>query len=197
MTMNFVKTSAIALMSGLLVGGVLFASPVHAQYRQKIGNDMSKCGTSGGPAVKITIRGIDGSSGRLRVQSYNGTKEDWLKSGRWLNRIESSAQAGTMTFCMPVAKAGSYAIAVRHDKNGNGKTDLRSDGGGMSGNPSINIFNLGKPSYTKTRFEVGEGVTPYYDKYEIYVISRHCAALSRPGAIRRGLPVPGAFPAMV
>ena len=29
----------------------------------------------------------------------------------------------------------------------------------MSNNPSINIFNLGKPSYRKTAFTVGEGVT--------------------------------------
>ena len=44
--------------------------------------------------------------------------------------------------------------------NGNGKTDLREDGGGMSNNPSINIFNLGKPSYKKTAFEVGNAVKP-------------------------------------
>ena len=28
----------------------------------------------------------------------------------------------------------------------------------MSNNPSINIFNLGKPSYKKTGFDVGNGV---------------------------------------
>ena len=51
--------------------------------------------------------------------------------------------------------AASYAVAVRHDVNGNGDTDLTEDGGGMSNDPSINIFNLGKPSYKKTRFSVG------------------------------------------
>ncbi len=60
-----------------------------------------------------------------------------------------------MTVCVPLPEAGSYGIAVRHDVNGNGKTDLSRDGGGMSNNPSINIFNLGKPSYTKTAFAVG------------------------------------------
>jgi uncharacterized protein (DUF2141 family) len=29
----------------------------------------------------------------------------------------------------------------------------------MSNNPSINVFNLGKPSYKKTAFSVGEGVS--------------------------------------
>jgi uncharacterized protein (DUF2141 family) len=60
-----------------------------------------------------------------------------------------------MTVCVPLPEAGHYGIAVRHDVNGNGKTDLTSDGGGMSNNPSINIFNLGKPSYKKTGFDVG------------------------------------------
>ncbi|MGB7407736.1 MAG: DUF2141 domain-containing protein [Pontixanthobacter sp.] len=146
-------------IAALIIGGMAMTAPAHAQYRQKIGNDMSKCAASAGPAVKVTVRGIEGSSGTMRVQSYNGTSGDWLKSGRWLSRIERGASSGAMSFCVPVPKPGSYAIAVRHDKNGNGKTDLRTDGGGMSNNPSINIFNLGKPSYTKTRFNVGSGVT--------------------------------------
>ena len=142
-----------------IAGSMLLAAPAQAQYRQTIGNDMTKCRANAGPAVKVTVRGIESGGGMMRVQSYKGTKSDWLASGRWLNRIESRAQAGTMSFCLPVPQAGSYAIAIRHDKNGNGKTDLRSDGGGMSNNPSINIFNLGKPSYTKTRFDVGNGPT--------------------------------------
>ena len=60
---------------------------------------------------------------------------------------------------MPLPASGTYGIAVRHDVNGNGKTDLRADGGAMSNNPSLNIFNLGKPSYKKTRFDAGSGVT--------------------------------------
>lgn len=143
----------------LAATGLALAGPAQAQYRQTISNDMSKCSSSAGPAVKITVRGIEEANGRIRVQSYKGTKADWLKKGRWLNRIETSARAGTMTFCMPVPAAGTYGIAVRHDKNGNGKTDITSDGGGMSNNPSINIFNLGKPSYKKTAFSVGDGVT--------------------------------------
>ena len=63
-----------------------------------------------------------------------------------------------MTFCVPVPSAGSYGIAVRHDVNGNGRTDLRTDGGAMSNNPSINVFNLGRPSWRATAFAVGEDV---------------------------------------
>lgn len=128
-------------------------------YRQEISNDMRKCAPGGGPAVRVTVSGIKSSDGRIRIQSYRGIKSDWLERGKWINRIESSARAGRMVFCMPVPRAGIYGIAVRHDVNGNGQTEIRQDGGAMSNNPSINIFNLGKPSYRKTAFEVGEGVT--------------------------------------
>ena len=145
---------------GLGAGAIALAAPTSAQdlYRQKISNDMSKCAPGAGPAVRVTVRGIDGSSGLLRVQSYRGTKEDWLEKGRWIHRIETPARTGTMVICMPLPEPGSYGIAIRHDKNRNGKTDLREDGGGMSNNPSINVFNLGKPSYKKTAFTVSGGV---------------------------------------
>ena len=55
---------------------------------------------------------------------------------------------------MPAPQAGSYAIAIRHDVNGNGETDLTQDGGGVSNNPSFNVFNLGKPSYDKAAVQV-------------------------------------------
>jgi uncharacterized protein (DUF2141 family) len=151
------KLSALVLATAAL--GMATAAPAAAQYRQKIGNDMSQCRTGSGPAVMITVDGVKASTGTLRVQSYRGTDADWLRKGRWINRIEAPAREGRMTFCMPVPTSGSYGIAVRHDLNRNGKTDLSQDGGGMSNNPSINIFNLGKPSYKKTAFSVGDGVT--------------------------------------
>ena len=64
-----------------------------------------------------------------------------------------------MSFCVPVPTAGNYGIAVRHDRNANGKTDIREDGGGFSNNPNITIFNLGKPSVGKVSFYAGTGVT--------------------------------------
>ncbi|HKX79217.1 MAG TPA: DUF2141 domain-containing protein [Novosphingobium sp.] len=133
------------------------SAPAVAQYRQEVRNDLSQCRSSG-PAVMVTVDGVSSSSGTMRVQTYKGTSADWLKKGRWLNRVEAPARRGTMTFCLPVPGPGTYAVAIRHDVNGNGSTDLSQDGGGMSNNPSINLFNLGKPSYTKTAFPVGNQV---------------------------------------
>ena len=152
--------TALAAVSALALSTVTAVAPAQAQYRQKISNDQSKCASGAGPAVQVTINGISKSAGTLRVQSYRGTAADWLEKGRWLNRIEIPARAGTMTVCVPVPSAGTYGIAVRHDLNNNGKTDLSTDGGAMSRNPSLNIFNLGKPSYKKTAFQAGAGVTP-------------------------------------
>lgn len=106
----------------------------------------------------VTVDGVKASQGKLRVQTYRAKSDEWLKSGKWLARIEVPAKAGSMTFCLPVPSDGDYAVAVRHDLNGNGKTDLSSDGGAMSNNPSINIFNLGKPSYTKVGVPVNGNV---------------------------------------
>lgn len=146
---------ALAAIGMLALAGPV---PASAQYRDEIRNDLDRCKAGSGPALMVMVDGVKASQGRVRVQTYRATSSDWLQKGKWLDRIEVPARAGTMTFCLPVAAAGTYGVAVRHDLNGNGKTDLTSDGGGMSNNPSINIFNLGKPSYTKVGVPVGGGV---------------------------------------
>ncbi|WP_324828779.1 DUF2141 domain-containing protein [Qipengyuania zhejiangensis] len=145
-------------IAAIVLAGATLAAPAQAQYRQKISDNPALCDAGAGPAVRVTIKGVRESRGTIRVQSYRATDADWLEKGRWLNRLEARAKAGTMSFCMPVPAPGSYGIAVRHDINGNGKTDILADGGGMSNNPSINIFNLGKPNYKKVAFQVGSGV---------------------------------------
>ena len=142
---KFVSTSlCVALLAASVAGNAA---------GQVIPNDLSKCRS--GPSTLVQISGVKAGSGKIRVQSYRANASEWLAKGRWLTRIEVPARASSMTVCVPLPQAGAYGIAVRHDFNGNGKTDLSSDGGGMSNNPSINIFNLGKPSYKKTAFEVG------------------------------------------
>jgi len=145
-------------MSFTAAGPAAAQGQAAVRYRTELTHSVAPCRSGApGPAVWLSISGIKQGGGIMRVQLYRGTQEDWLASGRWLNRIELPARAGTMTVCMPVPQAGSYGIAVRHDINGNGKTDLTTDGGGMSNNPSINIFNLGRPSYTRTAFPVARG----------------------------------------
>ena len=152
------STATIAGTAALSLAGLAIAAPVQAQYREKISNDASKCAAEAGPAVWVSISGIKEGKGKIRVQSYRGTKADWLEKGRWIYRIEVPAKAGTMRVCMPLPAPGAYGIAARHDLDGDGSTDIFGDGGAMSNNPSVNIFNLGKPSYKKVLFNVGNGV---------------------------------------
>lgn len=162
-----IKGIAFALGAASLValGAATSSVPAAAQasstsdYRNIISNNMRSCAPGAGPAIRVTINGVKSSTGTVRAQVYNGTSADWLESGKWLNRVELPARRGRMTVCLPVPKSGVYAVAIRHDANGNGETDLSSDGGAMSRNPSINIFNLGKPGVDKTRFNVGDGVS--------------------------------------
>lgn len=143
----FVSVAAVALASGAATAG------------SAINNDMARCTSGNGPAVLVTVHGVKAATGRVRVQSYPATTNAWLSKGSWINRIESRANAGSMNFCVPVPAAGKYGIAVRHDSNANGKTDISQDGGGFSNNPKISILNLGKPAVNKVSFYAGSGVT--------------------------------------
>ena len=71
-----IRYGAIALATA----GLALAGPASAQYRQKISHDPGRCNS--GASVKINISGIKSSSGKIRVQSYRGTKEDWLEKGK-------------------------------------------------------------------------------------------------------------------
>ncbi len=155
MSKTFATVSACACIA---LAATAASVPAQAQYRETIANNPAKCASGNGPAVAVTLTDVRENTGTIRVQAYRATKQDWLEKGRWIYRMEAPAKAGTMRFCMPIPASGRYAIAVRHDVDGDGKTDIFGDGGAMSNNPSINIFNMGKPSYKKVGFDVGSGV---------------------------------------
>lgn len=148
-----------AVLAALALPSMASSAPPagDAAFRHRISNDPGRCAGSGS-AVKVLISGITPAAGILRVQLYRGTQADWLQKGRWLNRVEVPARGSSATVCMPVPGPGTYGVAVRHDVNGNGATDIRTDGGGMSNNPPISVLNLGKPSYKQTAFTVGNDV---------------------------------------
>lgn len=154
----------LALAAGtaavLGLGGV--ASPLAAQtLGGKIANDMSLCAPGKGPAVRVEISGLKSSGGNLFVRTYRARESDWLKSRRYLHRIDTTPRKGAMTVCVPLPSAGDYAIVVQHDVNGNREKDFSTDGAGMSNNPEIKTF-LGiprAPGLDKTRFSAGSSVT--------------------------------------
>lgn len=149
------------LVGAMAVAAAMTAVPAFA-HGQEIPNDLSRCSADAkGPAVLVDVRGFAAPTGKVRLQSYPATRTAWLAKGEWLHRIDIVVKPsnGGMRFCMPVPEPGRYGIAVRHDRDGNGKTDISRDGGGFSNNPSISIFNLGKPGVEKAAFYAGPGVT--------------------------------------
>jgi uncharacterized protein (DUF2141 family) len=125
-----------------------------------LGPDAARCRSgSAHPAFLVNVSGFKDRRGSLRVQIYGGNPQDFLARGKGLRRIDMPiTPGGVMQVCVAVPRAGTYAIAVRHDADGNGQSGW-SDGGGFSNNPSLSLLNL-KPSYRRVAVAVGNGVRP-------------------------------------
>lgn len=120
--------------------------------------DSAAC-IEGESAVLVRVAGFKARQGVLRVQVYGSNPADFLAKGKKLRRVDVPvASAGRMDVCVGLPGPGSYAVAVRHDLDGNGKSGW-NDGGGFSRNPSLSLTRL-KPSYSDVVIAVGRGVRP-------------------------------------
>ena len=63
--------------------------------------------------------------------------------------------SGPMPICVSLPRAGRYAVAVRHDIDGDGND--WGDGGGFSRNPRLSLTSL-RPRYQNVAFDVGGGI---------------------------------------
>lgn len=144
------------LMSSIAVGALVFAVPAAAQAA--LGPDAASCRAgASGPAFLVSVNGFKTRDGRVRVQLYPANS-DFLAKGKWLRRIDLPVTgSGPMKVCVAAPKAGTYAIAVRHDTRANGSD--WNDGGGFSRNPDISLFDL-KPKPQEVAISVGGGVKP-------------------------------------
>ena len=149
----------LRLTLSIAAGMLAVAAPAAAQAA--LGPDAAACRTGAGePALLVDVRGFKSRTGRLRVQVYGSNPADFLASGKKLKRIDVPVTpSGPMQVCVAVPKAGTYAIAVRHDINGNNKSGDWNDGGGFSRNPKLSLLKL-KPKHQQVAIPVGNGVKP-------------------------------------
>lgn len=106
------------------------------------------------PAILVQVTGFKTRTGNLRVQAYGPDPAYFLKKGKWITRVDLPVtRAGRMDVCLRMPKPGRYAVAVRHDVDGNKKSGW-NDGGGFSRNPKISLLRL-RPAHRKVVFEVG------------------------------------------
>lgn len=147
------------VLSALAIAGGFWALPT-AGHAAPAGPYAAAC-TAGDPAMLVHITGFKARTGIIRVQSYGGDPDRYFDKGSYLKRVEVRVPAqGPLDVCLPVPGPGRYAVSVRHDLNGSGKTDMH-DGGGMSGNPSVSVLDLilkRKPSPDAVAIQVGRGV---------------------------------------
>lgn len=141
---------------GLAAALLTAAAPGAAQ--STLGPDAAQCRAgASGPGVIVNVYGFKARTGNLRVQLYSGDASEFLASGKWLKRVDLPVtQSGAMRVCIAPPATGAYAVAVRHDVDGNGRSGW-NDGGGFSRNPRLALPNP-KPRHRDVVFNVGAGV---------------------------------------
>ena len=163
------KFSGVMSAVATLAAMPLAAAPASAA---PIGPDAQVCERGDAPAVLVRVPALKERSGKLRVQIYGDNPADFLAKGQWLKRVDVPVTGGgPMNVCVALPSAGRFAVAVRHDLDGDGKSGW-SDGGGFSRNPGLSLLKL-KPSYTDVAVTVGNGVKPL----DVYLNYRHGLAI--------------------
>ena len=118
-----------------------------------------------GPALLITVSGLEDRKGIIRAELYPPNNQDFLQddnilvsNGKTFRRaIERVPATGPVRLCLRVPAPGRYALSVVHDRNGGGAFSLSHDGIGFAGNPHL---GLSKPKAAAVAVEAGAGLTP-------------------------------------
>jgi uncharacterized protein (DUF2141 family) len=146
--------------TALFAGGVVAPAAATAAI---VGPHAAECAPGAGkPAMLVRVLGLKIRTGKVRVQSYGGDPARYFDKGTYLERVDVPTPAnGPVDVCMPVPRPGAYAVSIRHDLNGSGKSDM-TDGGGFSGNPSVSLLDVvfkRRPSPVQVEVKVANGVT--------------------------------------
>lgn len=130
-----------------------------------LGPDAAACAPQSGKAAALVIvSGFKDHTGNVRVQLYPDNDKDFLRSGRKLKaegkvfrRVETATPAdGDAAVCVQLPGKGRFTMAVMHDRNGDGKLNVFSDGYGFPNNPKV---KFGAPDADNVAFDAGDGIT--------------------------------------
>ena len=110
-------------------------------------------------SMLVQIGGVRSDKGVLVAVLYGDKPEEFLKKGARMARERVPARPGLVAVCLEAPRPGTYAIAVYHDENDNGKFDrswtgLPSEGFGVSNNPRP---LLRAPTLSESAIQVGSG----------------------------------------
>ena len=136
------------------LAAVIFATQA-SPARAVLGPDAAAC-QSGGPAILVNVEGLKARTGNIRVNVYGSNPSRFLARGQYVRQVNVPVtRTGPMPICVALPSAGQYAVAVRHDVDGDGND--WGDGGGFSRNPRLSLTSL-RPSYRNVAINVGPGV---------------------------------------
>ena len=100
-----------------------------------------------GPAFIVNVAGLRDRTGRIKLEVYPATDEDFLAddnvlvaAGKTFRRVEIAVPAsGPTELCVRVPRAGRYGVVVLHDRAGDRRFNWRVDGIGFAGNPRLGL----------------------------------------------------------
>ena len=113
-------------------------------------------------AVLVKVDGFKRVGGSLRVQVYGSDPAQFVKGGERVARIDMPVRQAPSEVCVPLPGPGRYAVAVRHDVDGDGSSGI-NDGGGFSRNPEISLGDVlarRMPRYEDVAITVGAAPRP-------------------------------------
>jgi uncharacterized protein (DUF2141 family) len=114
-----------------------------------------------GPSFLVDVAGLKDRAGRLKLELYPANNHDFLAddnvliaAGKPFARVDvPTPPEGPVRLCIRAPSPGRYALSLLHDRNGNRRFDLSSDGIGFATNPKL---GWGKPAAARASAEVGE-----------------------------------------
>ncbi|OAN65415.1 DUF2141 domain-containing protein [Sphingomonas sp. TDK1] len=150
--------------TALLAASMLAATAAHGAQAQVLGEDAGACTGGRGPAIQAEITGLKDHSGRLKLELYPASEEDFLKDdrdlvkeGKTFRRIwANTPPSDPVTMCIRVPAPGTYAVLFTHDRDGKNKFDFWTDGAGF---PSNQRLGRSRPKLRQAIVHVGNGVT--------------------------------------
>jgi len=108
--------------------------------------------------IRVDVDNVRTSKGRIVADLHDDVRENFLVGAKAVLRIWATAQKGRTSFCIPLEKPGTYAVAIYHDKNSNKQFDknflgIPKERFGMSNNPK---FGTKAPKFEQVVIQVPE-----------------------------------------
>lgn len=158
------RAAVIAGISALAVAQLFLCANHPVAPSSDLGKGEASCRAGEpGPAIIVDVQGLKDRRGVLRMELYPPDDQDFLaddnilvNAGKTFRRVDQPLPAtGPVELCMRLPEAGTYALALLHDRDGDMKFSAFSDGAGFAGNPKI---GFSKPKARQALFVATPGV---------------------------------------